>query len=147
MTDRSYEENMRSLFVKYQESVEKLKLSNGEAFDKAILTLSSSGLALSLSILKFVVPFEDATCTGILFFSWYSFLAAIISTIVSFRIAQLGYDIAIEYAEKYFIEDKDEFGERRNIPASIAEFLNWFSAIAFISAIVCTIAFVTKNIG
>lgn len=147
MTERTDEEERHELYVKYYEALEKIKLSNSEAFDKAILTLSSAGLALSLTFFKFVAPIDQASNLGCLVFSWYAFLTAIISTVISFRVAQRGYDVAIEYAEKFYLEGKEEYEGKHNAPAAFAEFLNWISAIAFVLALISIVKFVTQNIG
>ena len=59
---RTEEEQKRSteIFDSFRDELYKRQLSNSEAYDKAILSLSSAGLAISLSFIKFIVPLEQA---------------------------------------------------------------------------------------
>ena len=140
------EPDKHSLYIKYYEAVEKVKQANSEAFDRAILTLSSAGLALSLSFFKFVIPAEVAHEISTIKFSWCAFLVAIISTTISFRVAQFGYDVAIKHAEKYYIDDDDSYSGKHNAPAAFSEFLNWVSAVAFVAAVVSLVLFIIRNV-
>lgn len=45
-------------------------LSNSQMLDKAILSLSSAGLGVSLAFIKNVVPLDKATNLYLLYLSW-----------------------------------------------------------------------------
>jgi len=120
-------------------------LSNNKAFDKAILSLSSAGLGLSLTFFKFVVPAKEAVSIEILERGWYLFLGALISTMVSFIVSQKALKKEIEHAEKFYLEDVETYGNKNNPAANLTEGLNIFSGILFIFALVCIVSFVTKN--
>jgi len=128
------------------EEVNKRMLSNNEAFDKAILSLSSAGLGLSLTFFKFVVPAKEAVDTDLLEKGWYLFLGAIISTMISFGVSQQAQKKEIEYAEKYYLKDLEDYGNKNNPAANLTEALNVLSGILFISALISIVCFVTKNI-
>lgn len=134
------------IYVKYMEAVEKSKLSNSAAFDKAVLTLSSSGLGLSLTFFKLIIPAENAACLILLKSAWIAFLCAIVATMLSFRIAQWGYNTAIKYAEKFYLEGLDEYENKRNTPAQFSELLNWISALSFALALFLLVYFVMVNL-
>ena len=59
-------ENQKMFSERRRELIDR-QLSNSEAQDKAILTLSSSGLVLSVSFIRFVVELDSATYTYLLF--------------------------------------------------------------------------------
>lgn len=122
------------------------QLSNSERFDGAILTLSTAALGLSLAFIKDVVSFEKAQVTEWLIVSWWLFGCAIVSTLLSFIASQLGIRKQLRYAEKYYLNEKIEYLNKRNIPARATDFLNYASAILFVVALVCTIIFVSENL-
>jgi hypothetical protein len=60
-----------------------LKVSH-EQYDKAIITLSSGGLAISLTLIKDVFPVERMSSPCWLVATWFLFCGSIISTVMSF---------------------------------------------------------------
>lgn len=123
------------------------QLSNSENFDKAIISLSTAGLGLSLAFIKDIVKIPEAHCLVLLYFSWSLFGAAIISTILSFVSSQSGINKQLYFAEEYYLEKKEEFINKRNWQAQITNYLNIFSGIVFVGAIILTVIFVISNIG
>ena len=118
---------------------------NSENYDKAILSLSSAGLGVSLTFLKNFVPFENAECTIILIISWFLFILAIISTISSFIVSQQGIEVQLDNSYKYYIEEKEEYFNKSNVYIKSTKYLNTLSGLCFIFAIIFTAIFVTKN--
>jgi hypothetical protein len=57
-------EKAQELYERYRDELLKRQLSNSENFDKAILTLSSAGLALYLTAIEHVVPLVAARLSG-----------------------------------------------------------------------------------
>lgn len=123
------------------------QLSNTENFDKAIISLSTAGLGLSLAFIKDVVKIPEARYLVLLYFSWSLFGVAIVSTILSFVSSQSGINKQLYFAEKYYLEEKEEFINKRNWQAQITNYLNIFSGIVFVGAIILTVIFVISNIG
>ncbi len=76
-------ENQKMFSERRQELINR-QLSNSESQDRAVLTLSSSGLVLSVSFIRFVVELEAAVYTWLLYASWGLFATAVISTILSY---------------------------------------------------------------
>ncbi|HID9045509.1 TPA: hypothetical protein ACXE7L_005075, partial [Enterobacter asburiae] len=50
-----------AIFAVYKAEIDKRELSNTDNYDKNILTLSSAGLAISLTLLKDIVSKEGPT--------------------------------------------------------------------------------------
>lgn len=123
------------------------QLSNSERFDAAILTLSSGALGLSLAFIKDIVPVEKANYVALLNVSWWLFGLAIVSTIASFLVSQLAIKKQLHYAEKYYLDSDESYLKKRNLPALATDAINYLSGFLFVSAIVVTIFFVSKNIG
>jgi hypothetical protein len=78
------------------------QFSNSEAYDKAILTLSSGFLALSLTFIKDLVSPGTIRVTGLLYASWIVLTAAIISTVLSFRVSNIAIEGQLAQAERYY---------------------------------------------
>ena len=121
-------------------------LSNSEKYDNAILTLSTGVLAISLAFIKDIVPLGNCQYVALLIISWCVFGASIVSTLVSFALSQVAIKRQLEYAEKYYLEEKDEYLRKKNRPAILTEFVNYASGILFIAGIATTICFVSINI-
>jgi hypothetical protein len=122
-------------------------LSNTEAFDKAVLSLSSAGLGFSLAFIKDIVPVHTINNMNLLYISWGCFSGAIIFTIISFFTSQFAIRIQLGYFEKYYLEGKDEYFNKKNWLSIATEIINIVSALLFITAVILTVKFVTINMG
>jgi hypothetical protein len=120
------------------------QFSNSEAYDKAILSLSSGFLALSLTFIKDIVPRAQLAHTWLLYLSWGTLAAAVIATVVSFRVSNGAIEAQLARAHRYYIE-RDEDAFKTTPIAKLVEGLNIFSGVAFIGGVVLTAIFVTLN--
>ena len=86
-SDYDESEKLYELYVKEEEDLSKRDLSNVENLDKAILSLSSAGLGLSLVFIKNVVELSKANHVWVLYGSWLMFVLSdyIHPTIIPFR--------------------------------------------------------------
>ena len=141
MTD----EERREAYEKYREELLKRQLSNDEAYDKAVLSLSSAGLAVTLTLYDKILPKEGVDAVFLLYTSWVLFAVAIISTIVSFQISQKGLSIQESIAEKYYIDREEKAFDSNNWAASLTVKINILSGIAFIIAILSFVALGVVN--
>ena len=146
---RSVDEQKRSteIFDSFRDELYKRQLSNSEAYDKAVLSLSSAGLAISLTFIKFIVPLEKAEHISILKISWVLFLLSIVSTVISFLIGNKGIGRQLVYAEQYYIDGKAKAFNKFNIYSSINSILNYVSGILFLVALTCVVCFVILNLN
>lgn len=135
---RTYSETRKDLLTRL--------LSNSEAYDKAILSLSSALLGVSLAFIKDIVHLGQACHKELLYFSWYLFAAAIIITLISFIMSNLGIKKQLKYAEKYYLEGESEYLKKLNIYARLTEVVNILSGGCFVGAVILTVLFVTRNI-
>jgi hypothetical protein len=78
--------------------------------------------------------------------SWCLFGAAIVSTLISFAISQFAIKRQLEYAEKYYLEGKEEYLNKGNTPATLTDYVNYASGLLFLAGIVATVWFVSSNI-
>jgi len=135
------------LYTQTREDLLKRMLSNSENFDRAVLTLSSAALGLSVTFIKNIVDLSTAIYVPLLAVSWVMFVSAIIVTLVSFHISQWAIRVQLNHAEEYYIHRKDEFLTKINVPNTINEWSGYLSAVVFILAIICFVLFVSLNLN
>lgn len=134
-----------AIFAVYKAEIDKRELSNTDNYDKNILTLSSAGLAISLTLLKDIVSKEGPTLVAFLYLSWTFFGLAILSTIASFLISNKALTKQLSIAERYYIDgDQNAFSEK-NRWGNFTSLLNWLSGSFFILAIISVIVFGLSN--
>ena len=131
--ERDEDEQKRSteIYDSFRDELYKRQLSNSEAYDRAILSLSSAGLAISLTFIKFIVPLEKAEYLSVLKASWVLFLISVIATVVSFLIGNKGISKQLDYAEQYYIECKAKAFNKFNIYAYLNSAFNYISGMLF----------------
>ena len=139
-------------------------LSNSQMLDKAILSLSSAGLGVSLAFIKNVVPLDKATNLYLLYLSWGTFVGAIAGTLVSFLASQCGLEeqanqvndeleymddeqviIFPEGVDDNELEDKDKETDASDRPFQVSKWLTRFSLVCYIAAIIFTVFFILCN--
>ncbi len=122
----------------------KRQLSNSENYDKAVLSLSTIFLGLSLTFLKDFVSIQQVVCPCLLYYSWITFGIAILSTIVSFWVSQYAINVQLKKAEDYYLNDvKDALN--KSWSAKITDWVNIISGVLFVLGVSLTIAFVIVN--
>ena len=139
------ENESKRIFESYRDEINKRQLSNSESFDKAMLSLSSAGLALSLSFIKFIVPLDKIEQTFFLYTTWCLFGLTIILTITSLLVSQKALENTLKYAEKYYLDDNPKYFNKKDKWNGATNWLNRVPAITFILAIISVIIFTTQN--
>lgn len=145
--ERNEEDQKRSteIYDSFRDELYKRQLSNSEAYDKAILSLSSAGLAISLTFIKFIVPLESAEYLCMLKAAWILFLFSVITTVISFLIGNKGISKQLEYAEQYYIDGKAKAFNKTNLYARFNTKINYMAGAFFLIALTCVVSFVTLN--
>ena len=130
-----------------REELFRRQLSNSQILDRSILSLSSAGLGLSSVFVSSLVPLAEATCRYLLYLSWGLFGLAIISTLVSLFISQKGIDKQLKLNRQYYIENKEEVINQKNLWAKATSCLSYVSAIVYILAAFFMVLFIGLNIN
>ena len=133
-------------YIKQDEELSKRDLSNVENLDKAILSLSSAGLGLSLVFIRNVVELKDASHVLLLHVSWFMFVLAIISTLSSYLFGQCALDKQRELNEKYYLEGDENAGQRMPLASKITRYLSYVSVSTYIAAVSFTALFIALNL-
>ncbi|MCW8918475.1 MAG: hypothetical protein OQL08_06635 [Gammaproteobacteria bacterium] len=134
------------MFNSLRDELLKRELSNTENYDKAILTLSSAALGISLTAIKFVVPLDSSEHIWLLKFGWLLLLFSIVTSLSAYLMSNKAISIQLNNATDYYHKGINEAFNRKNIYTSINLFLNKATGIAFIAAISAIVAFVITNL-
>ena len=145
-SDADDPEKLYELYVKEEEDLSKRDLSNVENLDKAILSLSSAGLGLSLVFIKNVVELSKANHVWVLYGSWLMFVLAITSTLLSYLFGQRALDRQREFNEKYFLEGDEDAGQQKSFASRVTLFLSYVSVFTYIAAVSGTALFIKLNL-
>lgn len=132
---------------KFRDDLLKRQLSNSEGYDKAILSLSSAGLALSLTAIKLIIPLATAHYLWAIKTSWWLFFATIIFSLLAYLIGNKAIGKQLIIAEKYYLEGLVSAQTEKNIYTTINSFLNNITGVTFAVAISLVIYFVTANLN
>ena len=79
-----------------------------QQLDKAILTLSSGGLGVSIVFLRDILPLEQIANYCFLIGSWILFTISITCTLVSFLTSHYAYDEQLELINRYFLNKESD---------------------------------------
>ena len=138
-------EKLYELYVKEEEDLSKRDLSNVENLDKAILSLSSAGIGLSLIFIRNVVKLAEANHVWVLYTSWLMFVLAITSTLLSYLFGQRALRRQREFNEKYYLEGDEDAGQQTSFASRITVLLSYVSVFTYIAAVACTAIFIGLN--
>lgn len=121
-----------------KKAIDRLKDAQHEqasSFDKAILSLSSGGLVLSLAVVKDLVNTATLHCIGLLITSWCGFGLSILAMVVSFR-------MSMYWIQKYLESDLSFKRYHR-----VTRWTNHISIITLATGVVALLLFATINIS
>jgi hypothetical protein len=138
------EQRRRDLFDATRKELVTQKSSNSEAYDKAVLTLSSAFLGVSLAFLKDSTSSHPVDWVPLLVASWICLTLAIIATVISFQLSNCAADVQMELAERYYMRGNKRALNRTRI-ARYVDYVNWAAGILFIFGVFLTVAFVSIN--
>ncbi|MYB93586.1 hypothetical protein F4054_06190 [Candidatus Poribacteria bacterium] len=144
--DYDESEKLYEMYLKEEEDISKRELSNVENLDKAILSLSSAGLGLSLVFIKNVVKLTEANDIWILHVSWLMFVLAITSTLLSYLFGQRALNRQREFSERYFFDGDEDAGQQKSLASQMTRFLSYVSVFTYIAAVACTAFFIGANL-
>ncbi len=126
--------------------VDKRLLQNADNFDKAILTYSATGLALSLGFLKDFVPILEAKYSWLLYGSWMLLVISVVITLGSYLTSQLAQHRQLEKSRLYNLEMNDAAFDLPNWPARITELASYGAGLTFVLGLSASTLFVMLNL-
>lgn len=146
--DHLYDDKLYDEYIKQDAELSKRDLSNVENLDRAILSLSSAGLGLSLVFIKNAVnvtKLTEASHVWLLHVSWLMFGLAITSTLLSYLFGQCALRKQREFNEKYYFEGDEDAGQQKPFSSRITHILSYVSVFTYIIAVAFTALFIKYN--
>jgi hypothetical protein len=134
------------MFDKLRDDLLSRDLSNTENYDKAILTLSSSSLALSITTIKFVVPVATATYIILLKSARVLLAISIVCSLLAYLISNKAMGVQLNNARDYYKKDIESAFSEKNVFTTINSYINIITGLTFAFAICLLITFITINI-
>jgi hypothetical protein len=114
------------------------------AFDRAILTLSSGALGISVAFIGDTA--ERLSYIYLLYASWGLFITAILSILLSYMMSQWSFDLQMDHAEAYYIHGIEEAFSTPNKFSRWTAILNYVAVAAFTLGLIATALFVGINL-
>ena len=145
LRNKEGQDKANEMFDKLRDEFLERDLSNTENYDKAILTLSSSSLALSLTVIKFIVPIAAAKYIIFLQVSWALLAISVICSLLAFLVSNKALKKQLDNAREYYKENNEAAFGQKNLYTTINSFLNIVTGLFFSIAISLLIAFIMIN--
>jgi len=114
-----------------------------ESFDRNLLTLSSSGLGVSLIFIKDLIDLKKAIGRPWLYFSWGSFAACILITVFSFLLSVAAHNEHISHLQDYYFKNQKEAPNAYRRALTVCTFV---AGLMFLGGVACTIIFCIRNV-
>jgi len=131
-------------YLDIRKSFDEIRISQLNAFDKAILTISSSALAFSVVILTTFSGRGSIYRLDFLIFSWVCFSIAIVINLVSYLLAAKS--VEKEIAELDDSMSSEEYAVlKRNKFVTFTNFANIIAILTFIGGVVFLLLFAFFN--
>lgn len=144
MTDSSEWKERVEQYRQFRDDLWKRQLSNAENFDKAILTLSSAAIGLSMTFLSKYENELSNSC--FLYIGWILQVSSIIATLASYIIGQWGITLQLEITYRYFLEKDDSALNTQNHWAKKSESCTVAAGVCFVLGIITLMVFFAINI-
>ena len=135
----------REMFEKYKSDLSSRELSNSQQYDKAILTLSSAGFAISVTAFETIRDHGTTDHVLLLIISWWLFFSTIALSLIGFVVGNAAIHRKINDAHDYYIKCFKDAEPKVSILVRFNSALNILAGITFLTAIGLTIAFFTKT--
>lgn len=136
----------QQMFAAYAAEQLTRERANADKYDNTILTYSTGALALSLSLIKDVVPLASAHSIGTLKASWACLAFSLLVMLVSFHIGQTANRKRVEFAREYYIDKIETSLNKKDWAEKSLSWLNLLAGAAFFVGVLFTTAFVWTNV-
>jgi hypothetical protein len=135
------------MFDQLRDDLLKRDLSNTESYDKAILTLSASSLAFSLSGVEYIVTINKSTHFFLLQLGWGLLVASVVLSLLAYLIGNKAIAVQLTNARDYYKNGVEDAFHRKNLFSSFNTLLNHVAGIMLSVAIICVVLFIGINLA
>lgn len=140
-------ENKR-IYEKMREEVIAIKLSNQQAYDKTIISLSGAIVAASIGVFTVKNMVVSGWLAVLLGASWFFFAGAIVLVLRSLHMGNKASDAWLVWLEQYYLYDMDESAssiEGEELVKKTSK-LNVMAGVFFATGVILTILFATSKL-
>lgn len=134
----------KKLFERHQSQAWSDMQSSSDEYDKAVLAMSSGGLALSVGFIKDIAP--HMFWYPCLIVSWVLFGASIFSVITSFRMGMFAQREYLKQIERFYLQGDVNAFNAKNKLTKATEVCNWLSGAFLFLAVLFTVIFASVNV-
>ena len=135
----------QKMHKEYNDKMDDILKSSYEHFDRALLTLSSGGLGLSILYISNFGSKHQINSEVFIIIAWILFCISIVSTLLSLIFSQEASKKYKMYSDMYYIEGNEEFVNKKNCYSIATTYLNYFSGGSFLFAVIFMLIFVSNN--
>ena len=136
----------RELLDRRYQDLSERQLSNTQSYDRTILTLSSTLLGFSIAAVRFIAPVDAIVAPCLIVVAWSLLGLTVVLSIIAFLVSNNALDKQMEYAERYYEKNEEEYFNKKSGWDTANDFLNLGSGVSFLSATVLIIIFVSINL-
>jgi hypothetical protein len=148
------EKRYREERAHYRDWLRGCRETASNSYDKAVLTLSGTGLAVSLGFLRAGaatapsggVAVSPLIWRGFLVASWVSFTLAMFSILISFRTSHSGYDQLLSDLEEPMDDERIHSGRPGGRCAAATDVLNYVALVCLFLGVLFFALFVWQNL-
>jgi len=143
-----YDEDLRYQdYLKRRDELLNIRSSSFASFDKALLSLSTGAIALSIVFLEKIGPPFDVSTLILIHTAWGAFALTIVSNLLSYHFATKNMDLKIAELDKRYTKEREDkspdtspehvFWQRK-----ATSFCNKFALITFFAGVLLFTAYV-----
>ncbi len=133
----------QELYSKYREDLLKRQLSNNENYDRAILTLSTAALGMTVT---FIRDLKQPDWIAALMIAWICMVIAIIAIVASYQLSQRAIKDHLEFAFDYYKRDDVSAADKVSPFSVWHERMVACAGVAFILGIISILFFFGLNL-
>lgn len=120
--------------------------SNSEHYDKSILTMSSSTLAFTIFVIKYLVDWDCASNKNLLFISWGTLFLSILTSLIAYKVGNNAIRNNLTKIRDYYLGGDKEALNRTDCLAKLNNYLNYATGGLFIVSLALVLVFIWLNI-
>lgn len=118
--------------------------ANSQAYDSALLTMSSALLGVSIAFITDIAPKGAVLWPTVICASWVALALCVLVTIINFLVANRQIDKQLTLAHKYYLQ-KDDSAFRGSGEPGWVDHLNELAGVLFVLGLILTVAFASVN--
>ena len=144
--DNEESDSEREIYLKSRKDLVNAEYSESEAYDKLIITLSSSAFGLSILFIRFIVPDGAKEDTSVwISVAWSLLIFSMLSTLISKLFSQYAFKRAVEILDVEYEFDDDD-NDHKNNWTKATQICNWLSMVFFTFGAISLTIFSVLNI-